>query len=178
MNASNVSIAAIAAQTQIDEEEEQEAYHAYAPVDFGGQEEDDEDHVAPEPIALDVHFDESNVTAQSYEDLCRSHVEQYLANAQNFVQETSLGLRIADWNKRIMPLLEEQDARPAFDIRQYGEKIMKDRFPSEGHEITCSDLMGKNSVPAFEVCRNFVAVLQLVSIDHSETLLEIPMVWL
>jgi hypothetical protein len=78
------------------------------------------------------------------------------------VQETSLGLRIADWTRRITPVLEEQDRRTGFHIHEYGDTVMS-RFKRDGEELSLKQLFNNNKEDAFEVCRDFAAVLQLVS---------------
>ncbi len=157
MNIPNVSVAAIAAQALIEEAEEEEGHVAF---DFVANNDDDMDE-PPAPIAMDLPDEHSSSNIQSYEDICRSHVEQYLATAQAFVQESALGQKVNEWAKKIAPVLEEQESRPSFDIHHYGDKLMT-RFGEEGKRISVEVLMGEQEDPMFEVCRNFVAVLQLV----------------
>ena len=38
--------------------------------------------------------------------------------------QTELAARVSSWRLKIQPMLEEQDARPAFDIHQYGDNIL------------------------------------------------------
>ena len=84
-----------------------------------------------------------------------------MASAAQAVQETSLGLRIADWTRRITPVLEEQDKRTGFHIHEYGDIVMN-RFKREGEEISLKQLFNNNKEASYEVCRDFAAVLQLV----------------
>ena len=38
--------------------------------------------------------------------------------------QTELAARVSTWRQKIQPLLDEQDARPAFDIHSYGDQIL------------------------------------------------------
>lgn len=38
--------------------------------------------------------------------------------------QTELAARVSNWRHKIQPLLDEQDARPAFDIHSYGDLIL------------------------------------------------------
>lgn len=48
--------------------------------------------------------------------------------------QTELAARVSSWRHKIQPLLDEQDARPAFDIHSYGDQIL-DRLAA----LTCKD---------------------------------------
>ena len=48
--------------------------------------------------------------------------------------QTELAARVSTWRHKIQPLLDEQDARPAFDIHSYGDQIL-DRLAS----LSCKD---------------------------------------
>ena len=48
--------------------------------------------------------------------------------------QTELAARVSSWRHKIQPLLDEQDARPAFDIHSYGDQIL-DRLAS----LSCKD---------------------------------------
>ena len=38
--------------------------------------------------------------------------------------QTELAARVSNWRHKIQPLLDEQDARPAFDIHSYGDQVL------------------------------------------------------
>ncbi len=38
--------------------------------------------------------------------------------------QTELASRVSNWRHKIQPLLDEQDARPAFDIHLYGDQVL------------------------------------------------------
>lgn len=48
--------------------------------------------------------------------------------------QTELAARVSTWRHKIQPLLDEQDARPAFDIHLYGDQIL-DRLAN----LSCKD---------------------------------------
>ena len=48
--------------------------------------------------------------------------------------QTELASRVSNWRHKIQPLLDEQDARPAFDIHYYGDQIL-DRLA----RLSCTD---------------------------------------
>lgn len=39
--------------------------------------------------------------------------------------QTELAARVAGWRSKMAPALEEEDARPEFDIHAYGERILE-----------------------------------------------------
>lgn len=61
---------------------------------------------------------------QSYEELCRSHIEAFINAAAAAQVQSDLAVRVSSWQHKIQPLLEEQDARPAFDIHVYGGQLL------------------------------------------------------
>lgn len=44
----------------------------------------------------------------SYEDICRAHIEEFIAAAAAAETQTALGARVSDWRSKIGPVLEEQ----------------------------------------------------------------------
>ncbi|KAK6146186.1 hypothetical protein DH2020_020055 [Rehmannia glutinosa] len=98
------------------------------------------------------------------EDLCRSHLDALLATLAENEKQTELATRVSTWKQRIEQNLEEQDARPPFDIHKYGERVL-DKLSMEGD--------GENDALSFgdvvkgqekhDVARTFSALLQLVN---------------
>jgi hypothetical protein len=114
--------------------------------------------------------------------------------------QSLLSMRIQQWRDRILPALDDQDARPSFDIHKYASNIL-DRFPQHdtgvntnninqmtpevrvpfrrlicdskktaGRENNSSDNDDRiQSVPQYEVCRHFLATLQLVGPCETKT---------
>ncbi|XP_060698759.1 condensin-2 complex subunit H2 [Hemiscyllium ocellatum] len=96
----------------------------------------------------------------SYEELVRRNVDLFIANSQKYAQETALSLRVRDWEEKIGPRLEEQDERAAFDIHDYGVRIMDAFDYIRQRRSFASIVAGKE---AFEVCRYMLATLQLAN---------------
>ncbi|KAL6040763.1 Condensin-2 complex subunit H2, partial [Balamuthia mandrillaris] len=150
---------------------------------------------APPPMALDdggTDWMGSNYSAasaggiehcESYEDLCRRHIENYLSSAEAFAVETSLSKRVGQWKSKLEPILEEQSLHPNFDIHDYGERILE-RFPvrkmvppreqqqeddpqADEEEERQGVVVGFESLvdgdEVYEVCRKFAAILQLAN---------------
>ncbi|XP_033880179.3 condensin-2 complex subunit H2-like [Acipenser ruthenus] len=96
----------------------------------------------------------------SYEDLVRRNVDLFIANSQKYARETVLSIRVRDWEDKMGPQLTEQEERVAFDIHDYGDKIV-DAFSQVGERRTFASIVkGKE---AFEVCRYKLASLQLAN---------------
>jgi condensin-2 complex subunit H2 len=106
----------------------------------------------------------------SYEDLVRAHVDRYLALAAASEGQTDLAVRVASWKSKIEPALQEQEARPAFDIHACGASVLsalQDAAPAPATPdmpapaVRFEALMAEREV--FEVARSFAAMLQLVN---------------
>jgi len=61
---------------------------------------------------------------KTFEELCRAHVEAFARGAERYASETHLTKRVGDWQSRLLPILEEEEERPDFDIHRYGERIL------------------------------------------------------
>jgi hypothetical protein len=67
--------------------------------------------------------DEITASARSYEELVRTHVDAYVAASDSYGSESRLSRRVAEWQTRLQPTLDEEDARPTFDIQLYGQRV-------------------------------------------------------
>lgn len=105
---------------------------------------------------------------KSYEDLCREHLERYNRSVHN-ANDAQLAKRVQDWQQTVTPLLNEQDKRGAYDIEEYGKKVLtlfeneelvdkKEKTPKVSFDEAVQ------GIPSYEVCRLFLATLQLVKI--------------
>ena len=61
---------------------------------------------------------------RSYEDLCREHLDAYLHSADEYLHSTAMTQRVREWQEKLEPILEEEDAHPEFDIRLYGDRMI------------------------------------------------------
>ncbi|XP_051889573.1 condensin-2 complex subunit H2 [Pristis pectinata] len=96
----------------------------------------------------------------SYEELVRRNVEMFIANSQQYAQESALSLRVKDWEEKIGPRLEKEEERAAFAIHDYGDRIV-DAFDYIRQRRSFANMVaGKES---FEVCRYMLASLQLAN---------------
>jgi hypothetical protein len=97
-------------------------------------------------------------------------------------EDGALHMRVSAWESRLLPLLEEQDKRRAFDLHQYGQELLAripdGRPPHEEQEqrkmprragdreqqactVRFAELMVGQE--RFEACRLFLAALQLAN---------------
>ncbi|XP_064417239.1 condensin-2 complex subunit H2 [Latimeria chalumnae] len=152
-------------------EEEEELLREEDYLDHDGFPDDDynpEDIVQPEvaPVlemqALAAMESEEMSPADrlSYEDLVRRNVERFIANSQKYARETELSLRVRDWEDKIGPQLQDQEERGAFDIHDYGDRIVA-AFDYIGERRSFVSLTKQK--PAYEVCRYMLAALQLAN---------------
>jgi len=142
---------------------------------------DDDSQLLFPPMALDEAFGSKG---ESYEDLCRSHIEAFMSGVDQYAAEGDLSRRVNEWQERLGPILLEQESRPPFDIHKYGsniinclsssapEKIQKSIVEQKHSEIDRA--LAKNEVllsfsevvagrEQHEVCRMFLASLQLAN---------------
>ncbi|KAL9955343.1 hypothetical protein ACROYT_G036651 [Oculina patagonica] len=131
--------------------------------DFGGGVDDElylGDADAPEPIEpMALEEPTEGVVISSYEEMVRKYVEGYLTEAQQYAQETELSRRVRDWEERIVPVLSQEDTHRPFDIHKYGEEILtsfKGKSNQDFKELA-------NEKEPFEICRLFLATLQLAN---------------
>ncbi|XP_077120445.1 condensin-2 complex subunit H2 isoform X1 [Ranitomeya variabilis] len=96
----------------------------------------------------------------TYEDLVRRNVDLFIANSQKYAQETVLSLRVREWEDKMGPQLQEQEDRGAFDIHDYGDRLVS-QFSGVGEWRSFASLMA-NRQP-YEVCRYMLASLQLAN---------------
>ncbi|XP_060885228.1 condensin-2 complex subunit H2 [Labrus mixtus] len=119
------------------------------PAEFGGG----ADFISP-----DVQRDEL-----SYEDLVKLRVEQLVVNSRGYTQESALSRRVKDWEDKIRPELLIQEDRPAFDIHDYGDRIVGALNDVGQRRSFASIVAGLDN---FEACKYLLASLQLAN-DHT-----------
>ncbi|KAL8486197.1 hypothetical protein ACS0TY_023047 [Phlomoides rotata] len=102
-------------------------------------------------------------THENLSDLCRSHLDSLLATLAENEKQTEMAARVSTWKQRIEQNLEEQDARPSFDIHKYGERVL-DKLSKESddeHALSFTDVV--KGQEKHDVARTFSALLQLVN---------------
>ncbi|EDQ87744.1 uncharacterized protein MONBRDRAFT_26851 [Monosiga brevicollis MX1] len=155
--------------------------------DADGPDMDDFDHDdgydAPVPDAPQLEFEHVehvgpiNISSQSdqpastslvqpaYEDLVQDYIQKFIAESEKYRIETDLTRRVETWKSRIQPVLEEEDQRPAFDIHDYGAKLMTRLPENKKKETSFPEIAPKES---FQVARDFLALLQLANNGNVE----------
>ncbi|KAG9489752.1 condensin-2 complex subunit H2 [Eleutherodactylus coqui] len=96
----------------------------------------------------------------TYEDLVRRNVELFIANSQKYAQETVLSLRVREWEDKMGPQLQEQEEQGAYDIHDYGDRLVS-QFSKVGEWRSFASLMAHKQ--PYEVCRYMLASLQLAN---------------
>ncbi|XP_062591191.1 condensin-2 complex subunit H2-like [Saccostrea cucullata] len=99
-----------------------------------------------------------------YEELVKHHVEQYLISAQEYAQITELSRRVAEWEEKVIPKLEEEDTHDPFDINKYGSLLIGS-LSKESNTAFKEVVKAKKT---YEVCRIFLASLMLANTGNVE----------
>jgi hypothetical protein len=186
-NQGSKTAALVAAETFKDDDDESDREIEEQLFDYDGNNDyDNDDGGGDDYMTYDDHAANSAPSVlekfsddlpQTYEDLCKAHIQNYMKDADNYAQETHLTRRVADWQSRILPLLEEQDARPEFDIKASGVKIIdklcdlkvKDPSQAKGDQETEMFSSFEEIVEGkelYEICRIFLASLQLANMGN------------
>lgn len=116
--------------------------------------------------------DETDAMARSFEELCRVHIANFAKGAEKYASESQLTQRVDQWQEKLEPLLAEEEARPEFDIHQYGRTVLESVGEALAMEKTA--LAVGEEPPAivnftnvtkdcanYQVCRYFLASLCL-----------------
>ncbi len=100
----------------------------------------------------------SAVDDESYEELCKRHLDTYMSQFERFAAETALAKRVGDWESLLSPYLHYQESKPAFDIDQYAGALVRTvpTTPKAFKEVVKGEDRG-------EVCRLFLASLELAN---------------
>ncbi|KAL1807382.1 hypothetical protein ACET3Z_024372 [Daucus carota] len=97
------------------------------------------------------------------EDLCHSHLNSLLANMRLSEMQTDSEARISAWKQSIEQDLEEHDARPAFDVHDYSERVLDTLSRSFDNESAMSFADVVRGQEKHDVARSFSAILQLMN---------------
>jgi condensin-2 complex subunit H2 len=128
--------------------------------------------------ALPIFTDnDSNADTRTFEELCRAHIKAFARGAEKYASETKLSARVGQWQDKLMPLLDEEEHRPAFDIHEYGNAVIqsmekqisrrlsKGGAPEDAIKDSSTRIVDFRDVtrdcPPYEVCRMFLAALSL-----------------
>ena len=119
---------------------------------------------APARAAMRPDVSIADVPEESYEELCRRYVENYMQRAASYTRQTEVSKRVATWTERIEPTLLEQAQRETFDIHQSSKQILQTVGEIDGgaeRDVTFAEVCAGQ--PKWSVARLFVASLQLVN---------------
>lgn len=125
---------------------EHEGFPDDIPAEFGG---------GPDFISPEDQTDEL-----SYEQLVKLRVEQLVVNSRAYTQETALSRRVKEWEDKIRPELALQEERPAFDIHDYGDRIVN-AFNNIGERKSFASLV--SGLDNFDACKYLLSSLQLAN---------------
>ncbi|CAE1174047.1 NCAPH2 [Acanthosepion pharaonis] len=115
-----------------------------------------------EPQTLDCPSNDE--PASTYEQLVQKHIEAFYVGAQKYAQITELSKRIADWEARILPKLQEEETYGPFDIHVYGSKVLNSI--TKGSKVSLAKIMAGK--PPHEVGRLFLSTLMLANAGNVE----------
>jgi condensin-2 complex subunit H2 len=68
--------------------------------------------------------DGSNNNHATFEELCRAHLKEFAKDAENYAVETQLTKRVGDWQSKLANVLAEEEERPEFNIKTYGNNVL------------------------------------------------------
>lgn len=117
---------------------------------------------------------ESNI-GKTFEELCRAHIQAFAKGAEDFAINTNLTDRVARWQAKLAPILEEEERRAEFDIHKYSENLLESakqglqrmKRKSDGSEHAATTTVDFASVAKnctkSDVCRLFLASLTLAN---------------
>jgi len=117
---------------------------------------------------------------KKFEELCRAHLKEFAKGAEKFAVESQLSKRVSHWQTNIENVLCEEEKRPVFNIRTYGNQIMtyarrhldkqqsmrkKSNLDSRYLDEVEFASITKDKEP-YEVCRTFLASLMLCNSEN------------
>jgi len=118
-------------------------------------------------IDTNQNEEDNQMNQDNYEELCRAHIEKYITDSEQYVQETELSKRVNQWSEKLKPLLTKQEKREKFNIKTYTERLL-DSFSDK--EVSFQDLI-KVKEP-YEVCRQFITLLHLSNSRNIELIVD------
>ena len=103
----------------------------------------------------------------SYEELVMKRVAAYVAQSQDYIQSTELAKRVRIWHENLGPKLELVEQRAAFDVHEYGSRVLS-KFPQDGRKTTIDFCDIAKGNPPEEVSRLFLSSLMLANAQNVE----------
>ncbi|XP_019753057.1 condensin-2 complex subunit H2 isoform X3 [Hippocampus comes] len=128
------------------------------PADGFEADEDEDNHEQETSEAGGV--DASPEVELSYKDLVRLRVEEMARNCRDYAQQTALSRRVQEWEDQLRPKLLQQEACPAFQIHEYGDRIVS-ALDGAGRRRAFSSIV--RALDGSEACRFLLASLHLAN---------------
>ena len=144
---------------------------------FGGDDDDQQDEIGNTGVGnLDDMFkshhhegddDGIETEGKTFEELCRAHIQAFAKGAEAYAAETRLSKRVGDWHDNLIPILENEEHRPEFDIYDYTMRVVStcENELNDENGVGKKRTIGFEAVTRdcerFEVCRLFLSVLAL-----------------
>jgi hypothetical protein len=85
---------------------------------------------------------------------------RYWSAASEHLTTSALSKRVQSWEDRVLPILEEEHKRRAFDIHAYGDDLLS-HFNAIDETYTLDQLT--THMPHWEKCRYFLASLMIAN---------------
>lgn len=104
--------------------------------------------------------------ASSYAATCEEYLKKTSWMWEQRAVDLKLAKRVSDWSMKIHPLLEKEEQRKEFNIREYGDTVISRLKAQElENDGTASGKMSiiLSAKESFEVSRLFLATLQLTN---------------
>ena len=126
-------------------------------------------------LRVSIIEDGGSPKAKTFEELCRAHIQAFAKGAEAYATETRLTKRVGDWHERLLPILNEEENRPEFDIHEYTKRVVSSvekecrKIFKDPDSASVNDKEEKivdfgavtRHCPHYEVCRLFLASLSL-----------------
>lgn len=178
-HAAPAQLAEMQHEEEVRQAEEQADLDAHDGGDFdaGLLDQDDDDLDDIEPIAMedfgggqgeaDHHDNRLSMVVKSFEELCREHMDQHMLEAEKLSNDAGMAQRVYEWQNSLSPILNEEEERKPFDIHEYGDDLLsrleEGEHTSEKEPEDFRKIMSKEGDTRFDICRMFLATLQLAN---------------
>lgn len=118
----------------------------------------------------------------SYEMICKKFIEDFHRGAEAFARESQLSRRVSEWTNKLEPILQAQEEAKPFDIHHCSDNVLEQlsrktkllaknkKDPEEKKQLAITFEEVTDHQSSAEVCRAFLACLQLANLGNVEIL--------
>merc|ERR1712238_241844 len=78
---------------------------------------------------------------QTFEELCRAHIQAFAKRAEKFALTTKLSDRINQWQAYLQPILDEEEQKTTFDIHRYGQMLLETAMKARADAAAAASAM-------------------------------------